>query len=66
MDGVVKLWDTNVLEVALEFDFKSKVRCHGLNNKARGDTWQCSGNRTIFVALGAVCIVTLLSGFISS
>lgn len=26
MDGVVKLWDTNVLEVALEFDFKSKVR----------------------------------------
>lgn len=26
MDGVVKLWDTNTLEVAQEFDFKDKVR----------------------------------------
>eukprot|EP00752_Nemacystus_decipiens_P004205 g3843.t1 len=25
MDGVVKLWDTNTLDVALEFDFKDKV-----------------------------------------
>lgn len=26
MDGVVKLWDTNALDVVLEFDFKEKVR----------------------------------------
>lgn len=26
MDGVVKLWDTNSLDVVLEFDFKDKVR----------------------------------------
>ena len=25
MDGLVKLWDTNALEVVLEFDFKAKV-----------------------------------------
>ena len=25
MDGVVKLWDTNTLEVVLEFDFQEKV-----------------------------------------
>lgn len=29
MDGVVKLWDTNTLEVVLEFDFKEKVRREG-------------------------------------
>lgn len=26
MDGIVKLWDTNTLEVALEFDLKDKVK----------------------------------------
>ena len=31
MDGVVKLWDTNTLDVVLEFDFQEKVlRVYGL------------------------------------